>query len=270
MSNLLVRLDKYLFDRHLAPSRTVAQSYISDGCVFVNGLLATKVSMQIAPTASVKVVHTEKEWVSRGAYKLLRAFEVFPIDVHGAVCLDIGASTGGFTEVLLENGAQTVYSVDVGYGQLAWSLRNDKRVVVMERTNARSLSAEQFDNRKLDIIVSDASFISVKLLLPVLEELLADDGTAVILVKPQFEAGKERVGNGVIKDSALHLTILEEVRDFISSQTNLTLADATYSPIKGPEGNIEFLFLLTKTKKMDEIQEIDLEKIVCEAHINAK
>ena len=268
MSNLLVRLDKYLFDRHLASSRTVAQSYITEGRVFVNGILATKVSMQIAPTASVKIVHTEKEWVSRGAYKLLRAFEVFDIDVKNAVCLDIGASTGGFTEVLLHNGAKTVYSVDVGYGQLAWALRNDKRVVVMERTNARDLTLEQFNDKRLDIIVSDASFISIKLLLPVIQELLSEEGAAVILVKPQFEAGKERVGNGVIKDSSLHLTILEEVRDFILYQTNLFLADATYSPIKGPEGNIEFLFLLKKDPNVS--QDIDFEKLVNDAHMNAK
>ena len=268
MGNLLVRLDKYLFDRHLAPSRTAAQGYISEGRVFVNGILATKVSMQIAPTASVKVIQKEKEWVSRGAYKLLRAFEIFHLDVAGAHALDIGASTGGFTQVLLEHGAEKVYSVDVGYGQLAWSLRNDARVVVMERTNARGLTPENFEERKLDVIVSDASFISLRLLLPVVQELLAEDGFAVLLVKPQFEAGKERVGKGVVKDKALHLTILEEVRDFIASDTDLFLKDATYSPIKGPEGNIEFLFLLTK--KQEDASEIDLGMLVDEAHINAK
>lgn len=268
MANQLVRLDKYMVDRHLAPSRTVAQGYISSDRVFVNGILATKVSMQILPSASVKVIHTQKEWVSRGAYKLLRAFEVFHLNVHGAVALDIGASTGGFTEVLLENGAKQVYSVDVGYGQLAWSLRNDKRVVVMERTNARNLTLEHFNDKKLDVIVSDASFISLRLLLPVVQNLLAESGFAVVLVKPQFEAGKERVGKGVIKDPALHKAILEEMRDFISQETNLILKDATYSPIKGPEGNIEFLFLLTKEN--EEIKSINLENLVCEAHANAK
>ena len=267
LANLL-RLDKYLFDRHLAPSRTVAQGYISEGRVFVNGILATKVSMQIAPTASVKVTRKEKEWVSRGAHKLLQAFEIFHFDVSGAVALDIGASTGGFTQVLLEHGAKKVYSVDVGYGQLAWSLRSDKRVVVMERTNARNLTHENFEEQKLDVIVSDASFISLRLLLPVVQELLSEDGFAVLLVKPQFEAGRQRVGKGVVKDEALHRAILEEVRDFITSDTNLILKDATYSPIKGPEGNIEFLFLLTK--KREDAGIINFEKLVNEAHINAK
>lgn len=260
-----IRLDKYITDCGLAPSRTTAQRYIEEGRVTVNGVTVTKTASMVRPGAAVKIDAPQKEWVSRGAYKLLRAVESFKMDVKGKRCVDIGASTGGFTEVLLANGAAKVYAVDVGYGQLAWKLRSDPRVVVLERTNARNLTLDMIDGEKADVIVSDASFISVTLLLPVMEELLKDNGVIAILVKPQFEAGRERVGKGVVTDPALHRNILCEVADFIDNKTGLSLEAADFSPIRGPEGNIEFLFFL-KHRAGEPTARPDFEKIVEEAH----
>lgn len=264
-----IRLDKYLTDRGLAPSRTAAQSYIAEGRVKVNGVTVEKPASMVQPEASVKLDAPEKEWVSRGAYKLLRAVESFNLEAAGKRCVDIGASTGGFTEVLLSNGAAVVYSVDVGYGQLAWKLRSDPRVVVLERTNARTLSLEDIGGERADIIVSDASFISLKLLLNNLEKLLAENGRMAVLVKPQFEAGRERVGKGVISDPELHAVILNEVADFIDDETGLELEAADYSPIRGPEGNIEFLFLLRRKLSETKQPRPDFRVIVEEAHEKA-
>ena len=244
MSAKLIRLDKLITDRKLAPSRTAAQLLIEEGRVKVDGAVAKKPASMVNAAAAIIVDAPEKEWVSRGAYKLLRAFERFPIDARGKRCVDVGASTGGFTDVLLANGAALVYAVDVGYGQLAWKLRSDPRVRVMERTNARNLTLDMIDGEKADVIVSDASFISLTLLFGAMEGLLADDGVMAVLVKPQFEAGRERVGKGVITDPKLHEDILNEVADFIDEHTVLALEAADYSPIRGPEGNIEFLFFL--------------------------
>ena len=200
MSAKLIRLDKLITDRKLAPSRTAAQLLIEEGRVKVDGAVAKKPASMVSAAAAIIVDAPEKEWVSRGAYKLLRAFERFPIDAHGKRCVDVGASTGGFTDVLLANGAALVYAVDVGYGQLAWKLRNDPRVRVMERTNARNLTLDMIDGEKADVIVSDASFISLTLLFGAMENLLADDGVMAVLVKPQFEAGararRQRRHNG--------------------------------------------------------------------------
>ena len=224
MSAKLIRLDKLITDRKLAPSRTAAQLLIEEGRVKVDGAVAKKPASMVSAAAAIIVDAPEKEWVSRGAYKLLRAFERFPIDARGKRCVDVGASTGGFTDVLLANGAAIVYAVDVGYGQLAWKLRNDPRVRVMERTNARNLTLDMIDGEKADIVVSDASFISLTLLFGAMENLLADDGVMAVLVKPQFEAGRERVGKGVITDPKLHEDILNEVADFIDERTELALA----------------------------------------------
>ena len=234
MNRKLVRLDKYLSDKKLAPSRTAAQNFIEEGRVRVNGVIVTRPASMIAPDTDVKVDAPEKEWVSRGAYKLLKAVESFSIDASGKRCVDIGASTGGFTDVLLSGGAAKVYAVDVGYGQLAWKLRCDPRVTVLERTNARTLTLDHIDGEKADIIVSDASFISLTLLLPAMEALLSDDGLIAALVKPQFEAGRERVGKGVVSDPSLHVAILNEVAGFIDEKTGLSLEDADFSPIRGP------------------------------------
>lgn len=263
-----LRLDKFMTDRKLAASRALAQSYIEEGRVKVNGVVATKAASMISPEARVQIDAPEREWVSRGAYKLLRAIESFQIDAEGKRCIDIGASTGGFTEVLLSNGAAIVYAVDVGYGQLAWKLRGDPRVRVMERTNARTLTLAMTDGEKADLIVSDASFISITLLLPALEALLKDDGQMILLIKPQFEAGRERVGKGVISDPRIHLEILGEVADFIEKNTGLLLKGADYSPIRGPEGNIEFLFLLGH-RGASAAPRPDFQKIVEDAHLHA-
>ena len=268
MKQKLIRLDKFITDRKLAASRTAAQNYIEEGRVSVNGVTVTKAASMVQPDANVKLDAPEKEWVSRGAYKLLKAIESFAIEAEGRRCVDIGASTGGFTDVLLANGAARVCAVDVGYGQLAWKLRSDPRVLVLERTNARNLTVEMIENERADIIVSDTSFISITLLLSKMEELLKDDGLMAVLVKPQFEAGRERVGKGVVTDPALHRQILEEVADFIDKETGLSLEAADYSPIRGPEGNIEFLFLLKHTRAGSGAKRPDFGKIVEEAHEN--
>lgn len=269
MSAKLIRLDKLITDRKLAPSRTAAQLLIEEGRVKVDGAVAKKPASMVSAAAAIIVDAPEKEWVSRGAYKLLRAFERFPIDARGKRCVDVGASTGGFTDVLLANGAALVYAVDVGYGQLAWKLRSDPRVRVMERTNARNLTLEMIDGEKADVIVSDASFISLTLLFGAMEGMLADDGVMAVLVKPQFEAGRERVGKGVITDPKLHEDILNEVADFIDEHTGLALEAADYSPIRGPEGNIEFLFFLKHKAASRGSARPDFRRIVEEAHAHA-
>jgi 23S rRNA (cytidine1920-2'-O)/16S rRNA (cytidine1409-2'-O)-methyltransferase len=214
--------------------------------VRVNGIPADKAGQLVLPDLDLKVIEQETEWVSRGAKKLLKALEVFGIDPSGLVCLDVGASTGGFTEVLLSRNASRVYAVDVGYGQLAWKIRSDPRVVVMERTNARYLRRDSFPT-PVDLIVVDASFISLRLLLPPLLEILKPDGEMAVLVKPQFEAGRERVGKGgVIRSPEVHREVLEEFIDFVRGLPGISLAGLTWSPIKGPSGNIEFLAHLSR------------------------
>jgi len=263
MKKKLVRLDKLIADRKLAESRTLAQHYIEHGRVSVEGQKVTKTSSQVSIDSHITIDAPEKQWVSRGAYKLLKALDYFAIDPSGKICIDIGASTGGFTDVLLGRGAKTVYAVDVGYGQLAWKLRNDSRVVVMERTNARYLTTDMFGNEKADIIVSDASFISLKLLLKPMEKLLKPDGVMAVLVKPQFEVGKENIGKGVVSDPKLHVSVINDLAGFINRDTNLQLFDATFSPIRGPEGNIEFLFLLGFAENTSMSRKIlDAEQIV--------
>ena len=269
MSAKLARLDKLLADRKLAPSRTAAQHLIEEGRVKVDGAVACKAATMVSAGASIVVDAREKEWASRGAYKLLRAIESFHIDARGKRCVDIGASTGGFTDVLLSEGAACVCAVDVGYGQLAWKLRVDPRVKVLERTNARGLTLDMIGGEKADIIVSDASFISLRRLLGVMEDLLKDDGVIAALVKPQFEAGRERVGKGVITDPKLHEDILNEVADFIDKETGLVLEKADYSPIRGPEGNIEFLFFLKHKAFSQASHSIDFHRIIAEAHAHA-
>ncbi len=242
------RLDKVLVERGLAPTRAKALAMIMAGWVKVNGTKAEKAGQPVREDAQIEVSGRAEEWVSRGAHKLLKALDVFSIDPDGLVCLDIGASTGGFTEVLLSRGASRVFAVDVGYGQLAWKLRSDPRVEVMERTNARLLTPGQFPG-PMDLVVVDASFISLRLLLPPLLELLGGEGEMVLLVKPQFEAGRERVGKGgVVRSPEIHRLVLEEFCAFASSLQGISLAGLTWSPIKGPSGNIEFLAYLSRRR----------------------
>ena len=240
-----IRLDQLVFDLGLAESRERAKTTVMSGLVFVNGQRADKPGMQVSPDVNVEVKGTALPYVSRGGLKLEKALKVFPIDVNGKVCIDCGASTGGFTDVLLKKGAAKVYSVDVGYGQLAWSLRNDERVVNMERTNIRYISSEQIPE-PIDICVMDLSFISVKLVLPAVCALLKDDAQLVCLIKPQFEAGREEVGKkGVVRDKAVHLSVIESVLSFAPT-VGMTVMGLDFSPIKGPEGNREYLCYMKK------------------------
>jgi len=267
MKRKLTRLDKLIVDRQILESRTLAQNYIEEGRVKLDGMIINKPASMVSFDSCITVDAPEKEWVSRGAHKLIKGLDHFGIDPSGDTCIDIGASTGGFTDVLLSRGAKKVFAVDVGYGQLAWKLRNDAKVVVMERTNARYLTAEMLDGEKADIIVSDASFISLKLLFKPLENLLKNEGLMVVLVKPQFEVGKKKVGRGVVKDPQLHEETLSDLATFIDTETGLFLLNATYSPIRGPEGNIEFLFLLgSKNNTIMKHANIDFRKLVQEAH----
>ena len=269
MRRPLKRLDKALVEEGYADSRIHAQELIREGHVRIAGFTADKPASLVPEGAKIEVEKGSREWVSRGAYKLLKGLETWGINPAGSSCIDIGASTGGFTDVLLSRGAQRVAAVDVGYGQLAWKLRQNPRVIVFERTNARYISQETI-GWQADLIVSDASFISLRLLLPALQGLLKRSGEMILLVKPQFEVGKERVGRGVVRDPMLHLDVLEALSCFITESTALELKDATYSPIRGPEGNIEFLFYVCL--KNDAAGEnlkksvIHFENLVEEAH----
>ncbi|GHV38221.1 TlyA family rRNA (cytidine-2'-O)-methyltransferase [Synergistales bacterium] len=265
------RLDKLLTDRGLAESRTKAQALIMAGRVRVSTLTSLKAGTLVPLDCPVFVDETEK-WVSRGAFKLLKALDIFPLSVSGKICVDIGASTGGFTDVLLSAGAKKVYAVDVGYGQLHWKLASDPRVVVMDRTNARYLTPDMFGD-VLEIAVCDASFISLRLILPAIDGLLSKvsiaAAEAVVLIKPQFEAGRERVGHGVVKDAKVHADVLREVLSFVRDETDLETVGLSWSPIKGPEGNIEFLCHLRRRHgevSESAMMEPDIDSIVTAAH----
>lgn len=258
-----VRLDQLVFDLGLTESRERAKTTIMSGLVFVDGQRADKPGMQVSPDVSVEVKGAALPYVSRGGFKLEKALKVFPVDPAGKVCIDCGASTGGFTDVLLKNGAGKVYSVDVGYGQLAWSLRQDERVINMERTNIRYISSEQIPE-PIDIAVMDLSFISVKLVLPAVCPLLRDGGELICLIKPQFEAGREEVGKkGVVRDKNVHLAVIDGILDFASS-VGMTVMGLDYSPIKGPEGNREYLCFMKKGKFDAPI--IDAQAVVDASH----
>ena len=234
------RLDVTLTELGLAESRQKAQAVIMAGLVYVNGQKQTKAGMAVEAGADIQVRGKALPYVSRGGLKLEKAMAVWPISLTGAVCADIGASTGGFTDCMLQNGARLVYAVDVGYNQLDWRLRTHPQVVCMERTNARYLTAEQIP-QPLDFFSVDVSFISLNLILPALRPLMNADGQAVCLVKPQFEAGREKVGKkGVVRDPAVHLEVLEHFLEH-ARQADFSVKDITFSPIKGPEGNIEYL-----------------------------
>ena len=238
------RLDVALVERGLMESRQKAQATIMSGLVYVNGQRSDKPGAAVALDAVIEVRGNPLRYVSRGGLKLEKAMASFPISLKGAVCADIGASTGGFTDCMLQNGADKVYAVDVGYGQLAWKLRSDERVVCLERTNARYLSREQIPEA-LDFASVDVSFISLKLILPPLRALLKESGEAVCLVKPQFEAGREKVGKkGVVRDAAVHREVLEQFLVH-AAESGFAVRGLTWSPIRGPEGNSEYLGYLS-------------------------
>ncbi len=256
------RLDQLVFEKNLAESREKAKALIMAGSVYVDGEKQTKPGTPVAPDAAVEVRGEKLPFVSRGGLKLQKALDVFGIDPSGYVCVDCGASTGGFTDCLLQRGAKHVYAVDVGYGQLAWSLRSDERVTVMERTNARSLTTDMFPER-MDMAVMDMSFISLKLVLPAVKPLLKEAGQVVCLVKPQFEAGREKVGKkGVVRDPAVHREVLEDVLSAAEAM-GFALAGLDFSPVRGPEGNIEYLAWL---RTAGESVPVDCAELVRRSH----
>ncbi len=235
-----LRLDQLVFDLGLTESRERAKTTIMSGVVFVNGQRADKPGMSVASDATVEIRGETLPFVSRGGYKLDKALRVFPVDPAGKTCIDCGASTGGFTDVLLQHDAAKVYAVDVGYGQLAWKLRNDERVINLERTNLRYVTDELIPE-KLDLAVMDVSFISIKLVLPAVKALLKDGADIVCLIKPQFEAGRDEVGKkGVVRDERVHEEVVHGILDFAPT-IGLTPVGLDFSPIKGPEGNIEYI-----------------------------
>ena len=257
------RLDVYLVGQGLAETRQKAQATIMSGVGYVNGQKVDKAGFGVAPDAQVEVRGNALPYVSRGGLKLEKAMRSFGLLLDGCVCADVGASTGGFTDCMLQNGACKVYSIDVGYGQLDWKLRSDPRVVCMERTNARYLTHEQIPD-ELDFASVDVSFISLKLILPALNGLLRRGGTVVCLVKPQFEAGREKVGKkGVVRDPAVHREVLE--RFFVhAAESGFGVLDLTFSPIRGPEGNIEYLGFLEKGAAT--ARDFDLAALVAASH----
>ena len=239
-----LRLDQRVTELQLAPSREKARALIMAGSVTVNGQVEYKPGANVTEADTVDLKGEKLRYVSRGGLKLEKALDTFGVDPQGLVCIDCGASTGGFTDCLLQRGAARVYAVDVGYGQLAWSLRNDPRVTVRERTNARALTPDMFPE-PMDLAVMDLSFISLSLVLPAVRPLLKPEGRVCCLVKPQFEAGREKVGKkGVVRDPAVHREVLER---FIlrAGEPGFAVKALTYSPVRGPEGNIEYLALLT-------------------------
>lgn len=244
------RLDVLLVSLGLAESRAKAQATIMAGEVYVNGQKADKSGMEVDITSNIEVRGSACPYVSRGGLKLEKALKNFGVDPTGYVCSDSGASTGGFTDCLLQQGASKVFAIDVGYGQLAWKIRNDPRVVVMERTNIRYVTPEDL-GEPLDLSVVDVSFISLSLVLPVIKALLKPTGQVLCLIKPQFEAGKDKVGKkGVVRDPAVHEEVLQNFIALAKS-LNFTIQNLTFSPVKGPEGNIEFLAHLSKQPGQD-------------------
>ncbi len=261
------RLDVLLVEKGLFDSRERAKAVIMSGEVFVNGQRADKAGASFDGDVSIEVRGGTLKYVSRGGLKLERALDFFSGDPAGRVCIDCGASTGGFTDVMLQRGAKRVYSVDVGYGQLAWSLRNDERVTVMERTNVRYITPDMFPERP-SLGTIDVSFISTSLIFPALSEVLTPCSDVYSLIKPQFEAGREKVGKkGVVREKETHVEVIESfIRN--AELSGFSVRGVTWSPIKGPEGNIEFLAHLVLDGGVSE--PIDAEKVVEEAHERLK
>lgn len=238
------RLDVLLVNHGMFESRAKAQAAVMAGQVLVNEQKIDKPGTPVAPEVTIRLLGNKLPYVSRGGLKLEKALQIFPISVEGKVVADIGASTGGFTDCALQNGVAKVYAIDVGYGQLAWKLRNDERVVNMERTNVRYLEADSLPEQ-VDAATIDVAFISLDKILPAVHKILKPEGFVVALIKPQFEAGKENVGKkGVVRDAAVHEQVINNVISFAKSE-GFGIAGLDFSPIKGPEGNIEYLLHLT-------------------------
>ena len=260
-----IRLDQYLCQNGLVQSRERAKALIMSGIVFVNNQKADKAGEMIAEDATVDVRGHDIGYVSRGGLKLEKAMQVFPMTPNGKVCMDIGASTGGFTDCMLQNGATKVYAVDVGYGQLAWSLRSDERVVNMERTNIRHVTPDMLADQ-IEFFSVDVSFISLKHIFPVADAICVPGANGVCLVKPQFEAGREKVGKkGVVRESSTHIEVIRNAIGF-ALQNHFSVRGLDYSPIKGPEGNIEFLIHVVHDGEQQAPSEEDIQSVVNAAH----
>lgn len=260
------RLDVLLVKKGLASSREKAKAIIMSGIVFVDGQREDKAGSTFDEKQQIIIKGKTLKYVSRGGLKLEKAMNNFGISLEGKVCMDVGASTGGFTDCMLQNGAIKVYSVDVGHGQLDWKLRNDERVVCMERTNMRYMTEDDIEE-KASFVSIDVSFISLTKILPAVSRILETEGQVVALIKPQFEAGREKVGKkGVVRDPKVHEEVIEKICDFASSNGFLLL-HLDYSPIKGPEGNIEYLLHMQKTAaKQNHHLRADIAKVVLASH----
>ena len=259
-----IRLDQFVYEEGYTESRQRAQALIMAGIVYVNNQKVDKAGYMLKDTDKVEVRGKDLKYVSRGGYKLEKAIELYGLDLTDRTCMDIGASTGGFTDCMLQNGAKKVYAVDVGYGQLAWKLRTDERVVNFEKTNIRNVTTEDLEE-KINFFSVDVSFISLKHIFPVAYAISTDDVIGACLVKPQFEAGKEKVGKkGVVRDSAVHKEVIVNVMEY-ANQNGFFVKELTFSPIKGPEGNIEFLIVITKNEQDNLIGEEQVDMVVNEA-----
>ena len=260
------RLDILLVEQGLAASREKAKRHIMAGEVFVDGQREDKPGTKVAGDAKLELRGDPLPYVSRGGLKLEKALKVFPIDLTERICMDIGASTGGFTDCMLQNGAAKVYAIDVGYGQLDYRLRTDERVVCMERTNFRYFTEDSLPERT-DFASCDVSFISLEKMLPAAYRLLTEAGEMVCLIKPQFEAGRDKVGKkGVVREPKVHMEVIERVMEFAQGQQGFYIAGLSFSPIRGPEGNIEYLLYLTKEQKAAADLLPGVKQVVEEAH----
>lgn len=259
------RLDVLLVNRGLSPSREKAKTMIMEGNVFVNHNREDKAGSMFPDDCEIEIHGNTLKYVSRGGLKLEKAMMHFAISLEGRICMDIGASTGGFTDCMLQNGAAKVYAVDVGYGQFAWKLRQNPRVVCMEKTNIRYVTPEDIDD-VLDFASVDVSFISLTKVLGPARELLSDHGQMVCLIKPQFEAGREKVGKkGVVRDRKVHEEVIQKVIDY-ALENGFSIRNLEYSPIKGPEGNIEYLVYIEKTDEPVKEESVDIHAVVEAAH----
>ena len=262
-----LRLDVAVYERGFAETREKAKAMIMAGSVYLNGQKALKGGVNIKETDVIEVRGAVNPFVSRGGLKLDKAMKSFGLDLTDCICMDIGASTGGFTDCMLTNGAKKVFAIDVGYGQLAWKLRCDERVVNLERTNFRYVTREQVPD-EIDFASVDVSFISLKLILPVMHTLLKDGGRSVCLIKPQFEAGKENIGKkGVVRDKSVHADVVRNITDF-AAENGFKVLGVNFSPIKGPEGNIEYLMHIEKTDNGEMLWEGSVEELVERSHEN--
>lgn len=259
------RLDLYLVENNMTPSRERAKALVMAGIVYVNGVKADKAGEKVPANAIVEIRGKDLQYVSRGGLKLEKAMQAFHLDLNGKTCMDIGASTGGFTDCMLQNGATKVYAVDVGYGQLAWTLRTNPQVVNMERTNIRNITPTDIEDL-IDFFSIDVSFISLSHIFPVMKTLTSHHGEAVALIKPQFEAGKDKVGKkGVVRDAEVHIDVITKCMH-IAEENGFHVQALDHSPIKGPEGNIEFLMHVSVEKESTRFTNEDIENLVNSAH----